>query len=85
MTTYRLDNGTEVEVEYVVESHGSAAVMGLPWESEPAAPTIVASTETWDMAGNDLTLSDAERERIETEIAEQIDSEPVDDYYYPDE
>lgn len=80
MTNYRRDDGSEVELEYSIESHGCPS---NGWD-EPGEPTIVAITEVWDLAGNDVALTEAERERLEVEIGQQIDEEPVDDYY-PDE
>lgn len=80
MTKYRRDDGTEIEAEHVVEEYGDR---GDGWNDPPTA-TIVSITECWDLAGNDVVLTDGERERIEREIGDQIDSEGPEDDYYPE-
>lgn len=76
--TAKRDDGTEVEVEFEVEQHGSPGNM---WD-DPGEPTLVAITaaEAGDKA---VTLTDDERERIEQEVGAWIDENPSD--FYGDE
>ena len=81
MTICKRDDGSEVDVEYVVEEHGSPS---NNWD-DPGAPTIVSIMKAYDDQGKDVAgeLSDAERERIEQEIGQLIDEDPHygDDFY----
>ncbi len=79
MTVCKRDDGSEVDVEYVVEEHGYPS---NGWD-DAGAGTIVSITHAYDDDGNDVAgeMSDAERERIEQEIGQSIDEDP----HYGDE
>lgn len=71
------DDGSPIEVDYTVTSYGS-----LDSWSDPGDPAEVEIGEVEDMNGDLIDLSDAERERIEGEIAEIVYAEgpaPMDD------
>lgn len=73
--TYRRDDQTEIEVEHVIEQRGYPS---NGWD-DAGESTVVSITEAFDMAGNPVELTDAERERIELEIADELESEPYDE------
>ena len=75
MTAVKRDDGSEIEVEYSIEQRGYP---GNGWD-DAGEPTIVSITEAFDDGGNEVELTDAERERIEQEIAIEIDNDPGDD------
>jgi hypothetical protein len=58
------DDGSAVEVDYVVTSWGSAD----GW-TEPGDPAEVEIWTVQDKAGAEVVLTDDERERIEQELA----------------
>lgn len=71
MTKHHRDDGTAIEVEHVVEQHGYD---GNGWD-DAGEPTIVTVTEAFTLDGVDVELTEAERERIEQAIAEEIDTD----------
>lgn len=71
------DDGTEIDVDYTVTSYGS-----LDSWTDPGDPAEVEIEAVADLNGNVVELTDAERERIEQELAEIAYSEgppPMDD------
>ncbi len=77
--SYKRDDGTEVEVEHLVEERGYP---GNSWD-DPGQPTVITITEAFDADGNEVELTEAERQRIEEEIAVVEDEDPgslEDDY-----
>lgn len=75
MTAAKRDDGAEIEVEYAIEQRGYP---GNGWD-DAGEPTIVTIMEAFDAEGNEVELTAAERERIEQEIAVEIDNDPGDD------
>lgn len=73
----RDDRETEIQVEIAVSSWGCAAqTYGPPESCDPGEPMEVEIVDAWLLADADkadaprLTLTDAERERIELEFME---------------
>ncbi len=64
------DNGDEIEVDYHVTSYGSFD----SW-TDPGDPAEVEIDSVEDEDGNEVELTEAERERIEQELAQIAYSE----------
>lgn len=84
----RDDRETEIEVEIAVNSWGCSAHMGsMNYAGHPAEGLECEIVDAWLLADADkagaprITLTDAERERIETEFSEDPPEQDYGDDY----
>lgn len=71
--SYKRDDGSDLDIEYAVEERGYPS---NGWD-DAGAPTIIAIIHAYDADGIDVSdqLSEAERERLEGEIAVDVDAD----------